>query len=370
MSWLNSLNNSTLEYLNNLKKPQKEFSYFPTSSSLTKEGKEIELGFSCYAIKILKLLDSIDTLSSKEIDDWSTYINSFQVEEGNFPVNSFVDKKYLNSFQSKLTLSKIINPVKSLSNYLQNTNYKTSELKLENYVRAETKQSIATLHEISKQNLSSYNEFPKKEGEIYNFLNNLNWQYPWNSGAQFSAICVFSKTQLSIKDYKIARNTLTKFSDSIVNVENGLYYDGNYPNEKELINGAMKMITGFDWLDIEIHNPDKIIDFCLNYKIPHEGCDIVDLVYVLYRCSKETEYRKKDIMLFFENVLLILKKHLHNDGGFSYFENLNQTHYYDIKIADQKNQADIHGTLLCLWAVVMIMDFTENDIFSYKIIRP
>ena len=38
----------------------------------------------------------------------------------------------------------------------------------------------------------------------------------------------------------------------------------------------------------------KIIDFCMKSNISNLGCDIVDLVYVLYRCSKETSYRRKD----------------------------------------------------------------------------
>ena len=51
----------------------------------------------------------------------------------------------------------------------------------------------------------------------------------------------------------------------------------------EVINGAMKVITGLDWINHEIHYPEKLIDFCLNTK-PQTGCDLVDIVYVLYKC--------------------------------------------------------------------------------------
>ena len=44
------------------------------------------------------------------------------------------------------------------------------------------------------------------------------------------------------------------------------------PNNTELINGAMKMLTGFDWFDMEIHYPEKLIDICLSISPQSEGC--------------------------------------------------------------------------------------------------
>ena len=59
-----------------------------------------------------------------------------------------------------------------------------------------------------------------------------------------------------------------------------------------------------------------------------------------------------------------------SEGGFSYFQDQNQTHYYDVKIANEKNQADIHGTLLCMWAIVMIMELSDLDYFTYSVLKP
>ena len=42
----------------------------------------------------------------------------------------------------------------------------------------------------------------------------------------------------------------------------------------------MKVITGLDWIDEEVHYPRKIIDYILNSEITNEACDLVDLVYV------------------------------------------------------------------------------------------
>ena len=40
-----------------------------------------------------------------------------------------------------------------------------------------------------------------------------------------------------------------------------MYFNGAINNEAEIINGAMKIISGMDWLNLEIHYPKKIIGF-------------------------------------------------------------------------------------------------------------
>ena len=366
MNWLNNLDEKVLNYLEDLKKTDSEFTYYPVKSGITNDGKKLELGFSCYALKILKILNQIDTFSEQKIDNWAKYINSFQSNKDSF----FIDKEYLESFKNQNTIIDTTLPVKYLFNRFLNTDYKSNKTKIENYIRAETKQSVSTLFEINRMNEKKIDTLPLSYDEINTFLNSLNWSYPWNSGAQFSALCVFAKTQLNEKNFEDACNSLESFCDNLVNKENGLYYQGSFTTSNEVINGAMKIITGLDWLNIKVHYPEKIIDFCLNYDLSNDGCDIVDVVYVLYRCSNETDYKKKEIINFFENVLLVIKSHLNDDGGFSYFKEKNQTHYYDVKFAENKNQSDIHGTLLCLWAIVMIKSLTQKNYFQYKILKP
>ena len=55
----------------------------------------------------------------------------------------------------------------------------------------------------------------------------------------------------------------------------------------------MKVISGLDWLNKPIHQPEKIIEYCLKIKPSNEGCSLVDYVYVLYKCSKQVDYKKK-----------------------------------------------------------------------------
>ena len=43
----------------------------------------------------------------------------------------------------------------------------------------------------------------------------------------------------------------------------GAYYSGELKNNSGKINGAMKVITGLEWLSIPIHKPKELIDTCL-----------------------------------------------------------------------------------------------------------
>ena len=57
-------------------------------------------------------------------------------------------------------------------------------------------------------------------------------------------------------------------------------------------------------------------------------------------------------------------------NGFSYFVKKSQTHYYGINISKGINEPDIHGTVLSVWAIVMILELIEKNIYGYKVIKP
>ena len=89
-------------------------------------------------------------------------------------------------------------------------------------------------------------------------------------------------------------------------LQSNLLNDGSYgtqevTNLSEKVNGAMKVITGLDWLNIPVHKPNELINLCLNHKPESEGCDLVDIVYVLYKCSLQTNYKEEEI----KNILVI-----------------------------------------------------------------
>tara|TARA_Y100000817_G_scaffold265773_1_gene221733 strand:- start:12 stop:1133 length:1122 start_codon:yes stop_codon:yes gene_type:complete len=358
-------------YLQSLENSTNRFHFYPAREGLLDNGKNLKLGFSCLALKSFYITGLWDRLPNDEKQGWIAYINSFQKNNKDFPENSFVDSNYLTGFEnldfkrlSKKTIKSFLN-LTTLFSFDNDSKIKTDG------IRAETKQAISTLYQVDSKNNLKYLDFPFENNEIDNFLSNLNWNKPWSAGAQFSALCVFSKTQLSKNQSLITSKKLASFADSIVNKNNGAYFKGAEPERSELINGCMKVLTGLDWIETSINYPEKLIDLCLESKPSQEGCDLVDIVYVLYRSQKETDYRKEEVVQFFYNLIAVIEKHyFYGLGGFSYYINKSQVNYYGLKITKGKNIPDLHGTTLLLWALSMIYETIESESISWKIIKP
>ncbi len=357
-------------FLTSLRKNDNIYSYFPVKKGITKYGQKLEVGFSTYALKILFITGNWNNLNDNDTENWKNYINSFQVEKSNYPINSFIDKNYLNFFQENKLNFFGRDIVKGLLNRTLGRDYELTKKKITNSIRAETKQCISSLYQVGSKNNKNYDEFTNLD--ITRFLDSFDWKKPWSAGAQFSALCVFLRTQsLDENNYFLKRDELVRFINKKVNIQTGAYFIGETPAYNETINGAMKVLTGLDWIDEKIHDPKKLIDICLLENPKNDGCDLVDIVYVLYRCSLETDYKRKNIIKYLENIYdLLLSHYFSKEGGFSYFLNKSQTNYYGVKISNGENTPDIHGTLLLTWAVAMIDKIFNLDNSSLNIIKP
>ncbi len=369
-NWLSDLKINLPLFLKEQRKDN-GFTFYPVKNGLTKYGKNVELGMSCYAIKIFFITNLWNNLEKKEQDDWVNFINSFQSTDKNFPIHSYIDQAYLREMK-KFSLNKFFkNFIKRILNNLGRSNYTLLDDYLQNSIKAESKQAISSIYQVGYKNQKIYSEFPKNKKDINDYLSSLNWENPWDAGAQFSNLCFFVQTQITNQNEKDEiRSNLEEFILTIHDSKTGAYFVGEPNDDNEIINGAMKIITGFDWLDISIHSPEKLIDFCLDSKMRYEGCDIVDIIYVLFRCYKNTNHRRKDIEHYFEKILKIIKDNYFPNGGFSYFKNKSQTHYYGTKISNGFNEPDLHGTLLLVWAIALISNILELPTSDWKIIKP
>lgn len=357
--------NSGLEFIKTLQK-NNSFSFKPANNGLTEWGSTLTLGFSCLALKSYFMTSEWSKLSDSKKSKWLSYINSFQATKSRFPTNSYIDEAMIKSYTNQSLGQKSKEYLKYFLNLIPSYNFDLLNTKLNKAINAETKQAVATLHEVGSLNLKPIKNFYFEGNNVIDYLNSLDWSKPWSSGAQFSSICVFSTTQnLGLnKDLDI-------FIDSLVDKNTGSYFTKLPNSTREVINGAMKVISGLDWLEKEIHYPKQLIDFCLDNSPVLEGCDVVDFVYVLYKCNLQVNYRRKEISKLFEVVLNDLKKlYVGKDGGFSYFEGKSQTHYYGVEITKGLNCADIHSTTLCIWSILMILDFLGEIDPEMNIIKP
>ena len=343
----------------------KDYEFNFTNVGLNKYGENLKLGPSCFGLKIFYMLDLWDSLPLENKTRWLEYINSFQQKNSNFPDNSFIDSGLVKFYESQKFKDISTDAVKRIMNFSNKYSFELSNTKLIYAVNADTKQAIATLHDVGAKNkLLLENKFHTSKLRS-DFLTALDWSRPWSAGGKFASMCVYSVTQ----NFNYS-DDLYNFSSNLVDSETGAYFTHEPSNTREIINGAMKVISGLDWLDYEIHEPKKLIDFCLNNKPNAEGCDIVDYIFVLYKCFQQSKYKEKEIKELFTEILNLFSELNYPNGGFSYFKNKAQTHYYGVKLTDGKNAPDIHGTILITWALVMMYDFLDTSNDKYNVIKP
>jgi len=370
---IKNINFATIQFLNKLKKPTNEFSFFPVLSGNINSGSKLNLGFSTYGLKILHILKEWDNLDDINKNNWINYLYSFQFKLNEYPKNYFLDLNYLYEF-NKFSLKSISKEsAKIILNKTLSSNYKIKKIILNQNILAETKQTISTLHTVGANEYCKITDFPSSKQKINEFLDSLNWETPWSAGAQFSNLALLISTQLTNEINKVElQSYLNEFLVSeLLDSQSGAYFK-NQPNSiRETINGAMKIITSLDWLNIKIHEPEKLIDYCIKNDPISEGCDVLDTVYVLYKCFKASNYKEKEIKKYFDKLYNKILEHFHQDiGGFSYFTHSSQDYYYGVKISKKLDEPDIHGTLLFLWGYTMMYDMFEVGQEKFNILVP
>lgn len=359
---LQEVNESVSKYLKKLN--YDDFLFFSNNQFNNDSYNLPRLGNSCYAIKLKIILDEWKDINDNIKIKWINFLSSFQIHEYEIFNTYFVDEVIYNyHFESA---SKVKDIAKTLVNKFANRNYKKSSLKLFESINAESKQALSTIFDSGFKNKILIQSRFKNNYEVTDYLSNLNWKYPWNAGGQFASLCLFSETQ----SYGY-NQTLEEFIEKYLDYDTGAYFRGIPDSPREIINGSMKVISGLEWLNVKIHKPEKLIDFCLLNKPEAEGCDIVDYIYVLFSCSSQTNYKKNEIAILFGEILdlIVDKLFIKEEGAFSYFFNKSQTHYYGYPVSQGGKHADIHGTLLSMWAISMIQNLKDED-SKLKLIKP
>jgi hypothetical protein len=183
------------------------------------------------------------------------------------------------------------------------------------------------------------------------FMSEEAWENPWKAGAHLSHYLFFMK-QLDRQD-KITDilHRLKKFEH-----DNGWYW-GN-PSSKWLINGIMKVFTGFDIIGkkVESQMAINIIDYMLRNKETSGGCSIYDYVYAIVKCLETVpEYRYDECRNLMIEIAVKILDHQQEDGGFKYDNTNDRAHkFYGQDITPNGMIGSIHGTTLFSMALAKI----------------
>ena len=373
--FISRLERDVESFMAGLKKTDAPGRYFSCASGQTRHGARFELGTSCFALKIFYTFGWWKLLSNDEQKEWIRYIESFVLSEKtdySLFIGAYADKTLLN-YLSTPSLSRSITSARlsPLHKLYKIKVFKHDDKAIEAAVLAETKQVLAACHDLESKVECKFNNFPRSSAEINRKLLSQDWSMPWAAGGLAACQAVFvSVLERDPQVRSQAQQAMSEFYDSIADPKTGGYFLGVRPNQRMLVNGAMKVLTALDWLGATIHYPERLIDRVLEGLPSSKGCDLVDAVYVLYQCSLVSHYRHQDVKVFLTNCLKLIEGHRQRDGGFSYSKHKAQKWYYGMPISKGYREGDMHGTVLLIWALSMIIKVIEPDRFDWKIIRP
>jgi UDP-N-acetylglucosamine/UDP-N-acetylgalactosamine 4-epimerase len=228
---------------------------------------------------------------------------------------------------------------------------------IEKEIISESRQAISGLinlgYEPKKCNVDKYFTKP-----LY-FMGDEKWKNPWAAGAHLSHYLFFCKLNNRQDLIDNVLKDLDKYKK-----HNGWYFGS--PKTKIVINGIMKVFTGFDIINKEVEEQmgRNIIDFLLENNDSRGGCGIYDYIYVMTKCMDVTkDYRLDECKKVLYGLYVFCKDHQQEDGGFKYHHDTDAAHkYYGQNITPNGMLGNIHSTTLFSMALSRLDHYLELDL--------
>ena len=305
-------------------------------------------GVTCFATKTAWHIGAWSNWPANVREGSVRFIKSFQGSDG-----SYVDRWLLKRIAWSMQ-------VRSARGWCFRSGFNAAQVHNEKVVRAETRQSAATLILLGDRSVHALPIVWQSESEVRGFVRSLDWSLPWGAGSHASHLVSFlamnteqdglSPTQSRLLDSVF--NETSRFLDE----ETGTWGLGKVPPVQR-INGAMKMLTAYDWADRPIPFPERLIEYALNEVSGEDGCGVLDRLFVVHKSKLEVPgYRSSEIERFALEALVEIDGYRQKDGGFSFYRDRAQRSYYGALASLGGRQGDMHGTVMFTWAIAMALD--------------
>ena len=145
-------------------------------------------------------------------------------------------------------------------------------------------------------------------------------------------------------------------SDKYLDEATGAWAKGDV-SHLQRINGAMKMLTAYNWAARPVPYPDRLLDYTLNEVSGEDGCGILDRLFVIQQAGKwAPDYRARDVEGIALEALGEISRYRQDDGGFSFRPNRAQHSYYGALVSLREKQSDMHGAVMFTWACAVALD--------------
>jgi hypothetical protein len=309
---------------------------FCREGALLEPSEKTGLGISCLALKTCVMLGLVARLLQGELEGWVNHIQSFQTEKGRF-VSFFEDPAVLRVTDKRAGW------------------FRRDILTR----RAETRQACATLLSVGSVPLQPIAQLPRMSHQVRRYIQGLDWTEPWGAGSHVGHLLffyelnarVFGETATADELLPVVISELDRLQDP----ESGSWYSRR-PAPHQVVNGAMKVLTGYAFLNKPFRYPERLIDTCLAVANDDDGCNNADVIYVLHQCSHHTTHRREEILDYCIRRLKTVERFRREDGAFSFYGDRAQTNYYGASVSRGLRESDVHGTTLFVWTLVMIGD--------------
>ena len=265
------------------------------------KGADATVFTSCFAVFIHHLHNNLKNLSTAERSEWLNYLLSFQDEK----TGLFVDP------EAKERV----------------TDHTHDEEHLKRQLTTFCLSAVEALGGKPSFPLNFLNNW-KDAKSLINWLDNLNWENPWNSGnkVMFLAIC-FSYNYEHFGDDK-AREALDVWFDWMdrhQNPETGFWGTSRDSNYFVGMGGFYHQFLIYEYFDRELHYVERIIDRILTLQQPDglyfygQGggtCEDIDGIAPLVHFYHKYDYRRNNIKASLKRSLSAIMDNQNEDGGF------------------------------------------------------
>ncbi|MBI4256904.1 hypothetical protein HY626_02510 [Candidatus Uhrbacteria bacterium] len=330
------------------------FYRYSVSGDLFGENTHWGLTSRVFATKILYMVDRLDETTSRDL---ISRIKTFENNDGSLFDPLLVKKSFLPSLLTSLRQQD-----------LQGLLHHTQMLK-----RAETRQSTAALFCLGSSPTRPYRGISETSEELRRFLRSLSWHLPWNAGSHVSHVLFFLHHNHRVfglyqDSYQELLGEIRSFLSTIQSPTDGFWYRGSSVSMTQKINGAMKVLTGLMVIEeTSIPFVEKIIDTTLSHPSEEGACCSIDALYVLWACSRKTAYRHAEIERYALHKISEIKEYYQEEsGGFSFYRGRTNARIYGAKVTSGKNEADLHGSVLYVWGLVMIAEILGMANIPYR----
>lgn len=264
-------------------------------------GSDITICTSCFAVFIHHLFNNLKNLSTDERSEWLNYLLSFQDEKTGLFIDPEAKERVVDPTHDEEHLNR------------QLTTFCLSAI-----------EALGGKPDYPLRFLDAW----KDEAPLTSWLDNLDWENPWNSGnkVMFLAICfAYNYEHFGDDKSREALNVWFDWMDKHQNPKTGFWGTSRDSDYFVGMGGFYHQFLIYEYFDRKVLYGEQIVDRMLFLQqpdglyFPGQGggsCDDIDAISPLVHFYHKFNYRRDDIRVSLRRSLSAILKNQNSDGGF------------------------------------------------------